>query len=69
MNSSSYTLNTERLTGELADLNPKTLSIMHGSSFRGDGGKALRERAPIVKEILAGEECPGPVLHGGASSL
>jgi flavorubredoxin len=56
MNSSPYTLKTERLMRELADLEPKTLAIMHGSSYRGDGGKALRELAPVMKEVLAGEK-------------
>jgi len=30
---------------KLADLAPRTLALMHGSSFRGDGGEALRELA------------------------
>jgi flavorubredoxin len=29
----------------LADLEPRTLAVMHGSSFEGDGGGALRELA------------------------
>src|SRR5918993_847842 len=29
----------------LADLEPRTLAVMHGSSFEGDGGAALRELA------------------------
>ena len=29
----------------LADLEPRTLAVMHGSSFEGDGGRALRELA------------------------
>jgi hypothetical protein len=29
----------------LAELEPSTLAIMHGSSFRGDGGDALRRLA------------------------
>jgi flavorubredoxin len=29
----------------LADLNPKTLALMHGSSFAGDGASALRRLA------------------------
>jgi flavorubredoxin len=29
----------------LADLEPGTLAVMHGSSFEGDGGRALRELA------------------------
>jgi flavorubredoxin len=41
----------------LADLEPTTLAIMHGSSFRGDGGAALRELAGayegLVHEVAA----------------
>jgi hypothetical protein len=29
----------------LADLQPSTLAIMHGGSYRGDGGTALRALA------------------------
>ena len=29
----------------LADLEPKVLAVMHGSSFRGDGASALRSLA------------------------
>jgi hypothetical protein len=31
--------------GRLADLAPTTLALMHGSSFSGGGGSALRELA------------------------
>jgi len=55
LNSCPYTGNTERLMGELADLKPRTLAIMHGSSFRGDGGNALRELASVMKEVLGTE--------------
>jgi hypothetical protein len=41
---------------ELADLKPKTLAIMHGSSFRGDGEKAFRDLASAMKEILGKAE-------------
>src|ERR671918_393728 len=34
-----------RALGHLADLEPRTLAVMHGSSFEGDGGAALRELA------------------------
>jgi hypothetical protein len=34
---------------------PANLAIMHGSSFRGDGGKALLELASVMKELLGGE--------------
>ncbi|MCG3181309.1 MAG: hypothetical protein BIFFINMI_03689 [Phycisphaerae bacterium] len=50
-----YTPNTARLLGKLADLNPATLAVMHGSSFRGDGGAVLRGLSPILREVFAGE--------------
>lgn len=37
--------NTQAVLERLAALEPKTLAIMHGSSFSGDGEKALREFA------------------------
>jgi flavorubredoxin len=52
LNSSPYTVSTERLMRELADLNPATLAIMHGSSFRGDGMKAFQELASVMKEVM-----------------
>ena len=47
-----YTPNTERLLAELATLKPKTLAAMHGSSFIGDGSKALLDLGPVLKELL-----------------
>jgi flavorubredoxin len=46
-----YTPQTKRLLHELAAMNPRTLAIMHGSSFSGDGGKLLREIDPIFQSI------------------
>jgi flavorubredoxin len=40
----------------LADLRPKTLAIMHGSSFSGDGERALRELAAMFATTLGGAE-------------
>jgi hypothetical protein len=45
-----YTPNTERFLAELAALKPKTLAAMHGSSFVGDGEKALLDLGPVLKE-------------------
>ncbi len=47
-----YTHHTKRMLDGLADLNPKTLATMHGSSFRGDCSQALRELAVVFKEVL-----------------
>lgn len=47
-----YTSNTESQLNTLADLRPKTLAIMHGSSYNGDCGKTLREFAEVMREVL-----------------
>jgi flavorubredoxin len=50
-----YTRHTKRLLHELAAFEPKTLAIMHGSSFTGDGGRLLRELDPVLEGIYGGE--------------
>jgi len=47
-----YTPYTDRTLQRLAALEPRTLAIMHGSSFHGDGGKAIRELAVIARDLL-----------------
>lgn len=47
-----YTLRTESILNRLAELKPKTLAIMHGSSFSGNGEKAFRNLATIMRETL-----------------
>jgi flavorubredoxin len=47
-----YTPQTERILQKLAALKPKTLAIMHGSSFVGDGERALLDLDVAMKEIL-----------------
>jgi flavorubredoxin len=48
---------TGRTLRKLAALEPKTLALMHGSSFRGDGGAALRHLADrydgLIRAALA----------------
>jgi hypothetical protein len=39
------------LLNSLAELNPKTLATMHGSSFNGDCSKALSDLNLVMKEI------------------
>lgn len=46
-----YNHNTGRLLKELADLKPKTLATMHGSSFYGDCSKALLDLDGVMKEL------------------
>ncbi len=49
-----YTPYTDATLQRLADLEPRTLAAMHGASFSGDGGRALRELALVIREILGG---------------
>jgi flavorubredoxin len=51
---SPYTHNTERLFEKLAALNPERLAIMHGSSFEGDGARALTDLARAFREVFGG---------------
>ncbi|HLL86745.1 MAG TPA: hypothetical protein VK387_05500 [Thermoleophilaceae bacterium] len=36
----------------LAELNPRTLAILHGSTYVGDGARALRELNGVLREIF-----------------
>ncbi len=47
-----YTQHTEQTLHRLADLQPKTIAAMHGSSFIGDGKCALRDLATVMREVL-----------------
>ena len=46
---------TARTLQQLGDLEPTTLAIMHGSSFQGDGRKALNELAAAYDGLIAAE--------------
>jgi hypothetical protein len=37
----------------LAALRPKTLALMHGSTFVGDGERALLDLAAAMREVLS----------------
>jgi flavorubredoxin len=54
-----YTHNTAGLLNSLADLKPKTLATMHGSSFYGDCSQALTDLNIVMKEIWGGVELYG----------
>ncbi len=54
MDYAPYTYKTPKLLKQLADLNPKTLATMHGSSFNGDCSAALMDLDTIMKEVLGG---------------
>lgn len=51
-----YTWETGQVLNGLAELKPKTLAVMHGSSFRGDCERALRELAVVFREVLGEAE-------------
>jgi len=48
-----YTPHTGPTLLRLAALAPRTLATMHGSVFRGDGGRALRDLARVIEEVFA----------------
>ncbi len=51
-----YTPYTDRTLDRLAALKPRTLAVMHGSSFRGDGGQAILDLAAVIKNLLSKTE-------------
>jgi flavorubredoxin len=50
---SSLAPHTTQTMRQLGDLQPRTLAIMHGSSFQGDGKQALYELAAGYEKLLA----------------
>lgn len=46
-----YTSNTEQMLRRLADLEPKTLAVMHGSSYKGDCKNAIKELIQVFQEM------------------
>ncbi|MBD0288294.1 MAG: MBL fold metallo-hydrolase [Flavisolibacter sp.] len=51
MDYTPYNHKTKAMLYELADLNPKTLATMHGSSYFGDCSKALMDLNEVMKEV------------------
>lgn len=49
-----YTADTRPLLDRLAALEPRTLAVMHGASYSGDGATALRAYADAVDRVLGG---------------
>ena len=47
-----YTKHTDGIMQRLAALNPRTIAPMHGSAFTGDGAKAIRDLAGVMREVL-----------------
>src|ERR1700722_1265552 len=59
----SYTDHRGLVVHNLAEYNPNTLAVMHGSSYSGDGGQALRDLATVMREVL------GPKAEQGTTSI
>jgi flavorubredoxin len=55
-NAYPYTPFTEPILHGLADLRPARLALMHGSVFVGDGARALRDLAKVMREVLGKQE-------------
>lgn len=51
-----YTHQTEGVLRSLADLDPRTLAVMHGSSFVGQAGRLLTELAGVIKDTFGQAE-------------
>jgi hypothetical protein len=51
-NDMPYTAYTDRTLRRLARLKPRTLAAMHGSSFRGDGERAVLDLADVIRETI-----------------
>jgi flavorubredoxin len=47
-----YTIRTEQILSRLADLRPKTIAPMHGSTYVGDGESAICDLAQAMKDVL-----------------
>jgi flavorubredoxin len=51
-----FTSRTEDLLAGLATLQPRTLATMHGSSFVGDGARAVRDLGLVMRDVLGKPE-------------
>src|SRR3954447_16566798 len=57
-----YTHHTGRVLETLAQHTPKTLAVMHGSTYHGDGAQALRDLASVMRDVL------GPKAEAGETT-
>jgi flavorubredoxin len=46
------TSKTEQMLNRLADLNPKTIAPMHGSTYVGDGKSAIYDLLKVMKDVM-----------------
>ena len=53
-NAYPFTPQTVPTLSRLASLKPKTIALMHGSSFIGDGEQALNDLGAAMREVLGG---------------
>jgi flavorubredoxin len=51
-----YSHCTERNLRKLEALSPRTLAIMHGSAFMGNGAQAMRDLSTVMREVLKEEK-------------
>ena len=47
-----YTKHTDSIMQKLAALKPRTIAPMHGSAYAGDGERAIRDVAEVMREVL-----------------
>lgn len=47
-----YTKHTDNILQKLAALKPRTVVPMHGSAYAGDGERAIRDLAVVMREVL-----------------
>jgi flavorubredoxin len=47
-----YTKQTDSILQHLGDLKPRTIAPMHGSAYVGDGERAIRDLAGVMREVL-----------------
>ena len=63
-----YTHHTGRILEDLAQLKPVTLATMHGSSYTGDGARALRELSAVMRDVLGPREAVAEPLPDGPAT-
>ena len=51
-NDMAYTAYTDATLRRLASLNPQTLALMHGSTFKGNGRQQIHGLASVLKELI-----------------
>jgi flavorubredoxin len=60
-----YTHHTGRVLESLAEREPKTLAVMHGSSYYGNGARALRDLAVVMRDLLGPKAQDGETTSAG----